>query len=170
MTPTLAGGGRCSLIWGALVCVGVAGCVPAPSYPEPADEDKATLAPGFDPGSRQVARWSCPSSAATTSEGYVVLSPAYEVVLLQDPARGLLLHELNNDWLMAKPEMIAGGGAQFSILLPGTWPGMSNEFIVPPDHDQELTHHFRQWFVGYSDIKNESVSQMCGRAAPVRLL
>lgn len=142
------------------------GCISAPSYSQPVFEDKATLVPGLDSSKAQLAHWTCPLSEQKTKDGSAVTSPPYELVLYQDPKGGLMLHELNNDWLMANPEMIPGGGAVFAVTIPG----LGNEFIVPPDREQELTHHFRSWYVGLSYIETEKLTQMCHRGPPVRIL
>lgn len=124
------------------------------------------LVPGFDSATTQLAHWSCPYSDGETKDGFRVTSPAYEIVLIEDPARGMLLHELNNDWVMFKPETIAGGGALFRVGVPGE----ASEFIVPPDRAQDVTHRFKSVYVGYSEIETKSLTRMCHRSAPVRLL
>lgn len=143
-----------------------AGCLPVPGYPDPVDDDKATLEPGFDSGPHQLAHWSCPVLAGRTANGAAVVSPGYEIVLLQDPVRGPLLHELNNDWLMANPEKGAGGDAVFSVTIPGT----ANEFVIPMDHEHVVTHRFRQWIAGVTEMTIDSMTRTCERAAPVRFM
>lgn len=142
------------------------GCfVSAPTYALPSDESKAMVVPGFDSSKTQVGHWFCPLIEVPTKGGDIVTSPQYEVVLIEDAARGMILHELNNDWVMMKPEM-KSDGASFSVALPGLF----NEFIIPKDRTQDLTHNFGR-VTGYYFIESEKLTRPC-KAAPnaVRIL
>lgn len=155
-----------ALAIGVLALLGSSACISAPGYTLPTDQDKTLLVPGFDSSTTQIARWSCPAVVTTTKEGGVVSSPGYEIVLIEDPARGMLLHELNNDWVMLKPTTIAGGGTVFSTAIPYTF----NEFIVPPDRTQDVTHKYVEVYVGGSFVETDKLTRMCKRGAPVRIL
>ena len=113
------------------------GCIPGPSYrhPDSVDPGKATLEIGFDSGPGQVGHWVCPML-----EGARGTAPRRDIVLLKDPTRGLLLHELTNDWVMSPSAQKPDGELEFVVAARD----QTDHFTIRADRAKNALQEWRR--------------------------
>ncbi|MCU0658742.1 MAG: hypothetical protein MUF64_26840 [Polyangiaceae bacterium] len=152
-----------------LAGVSLAGCgVDAPTYPSPGKyaKDQWALEPGFDPGVHQVARWIC--LGTLPDEERMFVPPRVDLVLVNQPGRGLLLHDVTTDRVMMPRKTITGGGIEFTSGAHVAGEQETNRYIVPPDYQEEVT---RLWtFHLFHSIFTYKERQSCKPGPPVRFL
>lgn len=149
---------RCALVVFAL---GSAACSLVPRWPEPREdlERNGTIEPGYESGPNQIARWTC--LPVTDPRDPSLATERVDLVLLEDPDRGQLLHELTHDWVMP-PMDVTSEGTSFQIALPAT----SEIFFVPKRREQELQ---RTW-ARNGETSVVTLKQTCARGPVVRWL
>ena len=135
------------------------GCFTVPSAPEPSTsvDANATYEPGYGSNDHMLARWTCPVAPAKNGEG--LPAPRVEIVLVKDPERGVLLHNLTDDFVMPPAETIPGGGTRYpSVTLVE-----KNDYVVPSDHADPVT---RKWSLLFGTTRFESTQQCTAGPLP----
>lgn len=147
----------------AALVIGLAStaCSLVPRWPEPRDDVRinGTTEPGYASGPNQIARWTC--MPTTDLKDPTLVLERLDLVLVEDPERGQLLHELTHDWVMA-PLDATSEGTTFQMALPAT----SEIFFVPKRRDMEVQ---RTWAKN-GETSVVTLKQTCPRGSVVRWL
>ncbi len=139
---------RCLAVLLVLEFAALGGCgIPAPAYPKLSSDEEATFEPDFDPTAGQRGRWLCDD---------------FDLVLLQDAQRGLVLFEMNRSYVMKPRKTLAGGGHEFEF---GEYYGMRARIDVPDDPTVGVDLNTTTWGGAYDYL----TKQRCPPAPPVKV-